>query len=99
MKFVPKLVLCSILLLSGMTACSSQSVQTVTNQSQGQSSNTSASAEQTQNTNAGATTDATEAQSQQVNNITNNQLANLSYDGKNQVLIINQNKTTFSKFE
>lgn len=104
MKFVPKLLIGTMLLMSGLTACSSQSAQTVSNQSQGpsttqqsQSSNTSASAEQTQNTNERATTDATVSKSQQVNNLTSNQLANLSYDGKNQVVLINQNKTTFSK--
>jgi DNA-entry nuclease len=104
MKFIPKFVIGLMLLMVGLVGCNSQSLQTVTNQSQGapatqqnQSSNASSSSDQTQNQNLKAASNTTTASNQQVNTTNNDDLANLNFDGKNQVLMINNNHATFSK--
>lgn len=86
-----------VLILSVLAGCSNANMESKNNTSSNSISNEKAVVTTKENPNTKAATETTAAPNQQINTVNDQELANLTYDGKNQAVTINNNHTTFSK--
>lgn len=96
-KTLKQFTILVVLMLSVLAGCSNANMELKHNTSSSTISNEKAVETTKEKLATKAATETTAVPNQQMNTVQDNDLANLAYDGKNQVVTINNNHTTFSK--